>query len=332
MLEQPLHFAPYLKSVIWGGERIAPYKGIKTDIHSIGESWELSAVPGHVSVVDQGPFKGKTLTEMVKQFGAELLGKANYEKYGDTFPLLVKFIDAQSDLSVQVHPDDDLAMKRHNCPGKTEMWYIIDTAPGSKIYAGLKEKITPEEYGKRVADNTIMDVIASYDSAPGDIFFLPAGRIHAIGAGNLLAEIQETSDVTYRIYDYDRRDKDGNPRELHTAEACDAIDYTVYPTYRTEPKGDDLVNCDYFDVHRLELSEDPKPICQDRDSFTIVMCLKGDAEIYPQIIGDVIPGISVFSPESAAPIIVRQGETWLFPATMRNLTASGNGTLLTVQS
>jgi len=332
MLDQPFHFAPYLKSVIWGGERIAPYKGIKTDIRNIGESWELSAVPGHVSVVDDGPFKGKTLTELIRQFGAELVGKANYDKYGDTFPLLVKIIDAQADLSVQVHPDDELARKRHNCPGKTEMWHIIDTAPGAKIYAGLKERITPDGYEKRVADNTIMDVIASYDSAPGDTFFLPAGRIHAIGAGNLLAEIQQTSDITYRIYDYDRRDKDGNPRELHTEQARDAIDYTVYPTYKSAPEGDELASCEYFDVRRMILTDDPQPICQSRDSFTIVMCLHGEAEIYPQVIGDVIPGISVFSPESAAPVLVRQGETLLFPAMMRNLTASGTGELLTVQS
>ncbi len=332
MLDQPFHFAPYLKSVIWGGERIAPYKGIKTDIRNIGESWELSAVPGHVSVVDLGPFKGKTLTELIGQFGAELVGKANYDKYGDTFPLLVKIIDAQADLSVQVHPDDELARKRHNCPGKTEMWHIIDTAPGAKIYAGLKERISPDDYEKRVAENTIMDVIASYDSAPGDTFFLPAGRIHAIGAGNLLAEIQQTSDITYRIYDYDRRDKDGNPRELHTEQARDAIDYTVYPTYKSAPEGDELASCEYFDVRRMLLTDDPQPICQPRDSFTIVVCLHGEAEIYPQVIGDVIPGISVFSPESAAPILVRQGETLLFPATMRNLTATGTGELLTVQS
>lgn len=213
-LKEPLHFSPYLKSVIWGGEAIAPFKGIVTDQKSIGESWEISAVPGKVSVVDRGTFKGKSFTELIEEFGPALVGGKVYETYGKNFPLLIKIIDAKDNLSVQVHPDDELAEKRHHCPGKTEMWHIIDTAPGAKIYVGLKQSITPDEYEHRVADNTIMDVIDSYDSAPGDTFFLPAGRIHAIGAGNLLAEIQETSDITYRIYDYDRRDADGNPRLL----------------------------------------------------------------------------------------------------------------------
>lgn len=170
MIEQPIHFAPYLKSVIWGGERIAPYKGITTTQEQIGESWELSAVPGHVSVVDRGPLAGKTLTELIDEYKEQLVGKPNYEKYGNNFPLLVKLIDARADLSVQVHPDDELAFKRHNCPGKTEMWHIIETAPDARIYAGLSEQITPDEYEKRVADNTIMDVIAGYDSTAGDTF------------------------------------------------------------------------------------------------------------------------------------------------------------------
>ena len=196
MFTQVLHFAPYLKSVIWGGERIAPFKGIATDQTCIGESWEISAVPGHVSVVDRGPLKGKKLTELINEYDAELVGEAIYRQFGVNFPLLIKLIDACDDLSVQVHPDDALAQKRHHCPGKTEMWHVIDTAPGAKIYVGLKEKTTPEDYERRVADNSIMDVIAAYDSAPGDTFFLPAGRIHAIGAGKLLAELQETSDIT----------------------------------------------------------------------------------------------------------------------------------------
>ncbi|MCI8998341.1 MAG: mannose-6-phosphate isomerase [Muribaculaceae bacterium] len=317
MIEQPIHFAPYLKSVIWGGERIAPYKGITTTQEQIGESWELSAVPGHVSVVDRGPLAGKTLTELIDEYKEQLVGKPNYEKYGNNFPLLVKLIDARADLSVQVHPDDELAFKRHNCPGKTEMWHIIETAPDARIYAGLSEQITPDEYEKRVADNTIMDVIAGYDSTAGDTFYLPAGRIHAIGAGNLLAEIQQTSDITYRIYDYDRRDKDGNPRELHTEQARDAIDYTVYPTYKSDPVGDDLANCKYFDVRRMNLSSVSQAVNHDRDSFTIIMCLHGEGEI--NYSGD-------------APVHIRQGETLLFPATMTDISASGLGELITVQS
>lgn len=322
-LSEPLHFAPYLKSVIWGGEQIAPYKGIETSQHEIGESWEISGVPGHVSVVDRGPLKGKTLSELIDIYGADLVGADVYKKYGKEFPLLIKIIDAKADLSVQVHPDDELAHKRHNCPGKTEMWYIMKTAPGAKIYAGLKEKITPDEYERRVADNSIMDVIAAYDSAPGDVFFLPAGRIHAIGAGNLLAEIQETSDITYRIYDYDRRGADGKPRELHTEQARDAIDYTVYPDYRNAPvssseKEADLVNCSHFDVRRILLDGiSEQQMNHTRRSFMIVMCLEGSA---------------VLSYSDGKTVEITRGETLLFPAVLGNLKASGKGLLLQVES
>lgn len=322
-LSEPLHFAPYLKSVIWGGEQIAPYKGIETSQHEIGESWEISGVPGHVSVVDRGPLKGKTLSELIDIYGADLVGADVYKKYGKEFPLLIKIIDAKADLSVQVHPDDELAHKRHNCPGKTEMWYIMKTAPGAKIYAGLKEKITPDEYERRVADNNIMDVIAAYDSAPGDVFFLPAGRIHAIGAGNLLAEIQETSDITYRIYDYDRRGADGKPRELHTEQARDAIDYTVYPDYRNAPvssseKDADLVNCSHFDVRRILLDGiSEQQMNHTRRSFMIVMCLEGSATL---------------SYSDGKTVEISRGETLLFPAVLGNLKASGKGLLLQVES
>lgn len=318
MLTQPLHFAPFLKSVIWGGERIAPYKGIETEQKAIGESWEISAVPGHVSVVDRGPLKGSTLTELIERFGPELMGKRNFERYAPSFPLLVKLIDARTDLSVQVHPDDELARKRHNCAGKTEMWHVIKTEPGAKIHVGLNREITPEEYERRVADNSIMDVIGCYDSKPGDTFFLPAGRIHAIGGGNLLAEIQQTSDITYRIYDFDRRDKDGNPRELHTQLAKDAIDYTVYPDYRSHTQGTLLAECDYFDVRRLEVKPgEEKEVEQPRDSFTIVMCLEGS--------------VTITCADGSSETLAR-GETLLYPATLRNLKAKGEGVLLTAQS
>ncbi len=324
MFTQVLHFAPYLKSVIWGGERIAPFKGIATDQTYIGESWEISAVPGHVSVVDRGPLKGKNLTELINEYGAELVGEAIYRQFGVNFPLLIKLIDACDDLSVQVHPDDALAQKRHHCPGKTEMWHVINTAPGAKIYVGLKEKTTPEDYERRVADNSIMDVIAAYDSVPGDTFFLPAGRIHAIGAGNLLAEIQETSDITYRIYDYDRRDKDGNPRQLHTAEARDAIDYTVYPDYRSNPEGSLLADCNYFIVDNIK-SKDSEIIelPHTRESFTIVMCLDGEAEI----------SSSTDNNDSDRQTLnIKRGETLLFPATLRSITVTSKANLLSIQA
>ncbi len=319
MLNQPFHFTPFLKSVIWGGERIAPFKGIRTDQTQIGESWEISAVPGHVSVVDHGPCEGMTLTELIEKYGPELMGEKNFKEYAPSFPLLIKLIDAKSDLSVQVHPDDDLAHRRHDCPGKTEMWNIIETTPGAKIYAGLKESLTPDEYERRVADNTIMDAIAAHDSAPGDTFFLPAGRIHAIGAGNLLAEIQQTSDITYRIYDYDRRDKDGNPRELHTAEARDAIDYTVHPEYKSSPEGSVLASCKYFDVRRLDVPAGKTlPVEHPRDSFTIIMCVGGEG--------------AVIDTSAMTSFPIMRGKTLLFPATMTSLSAIGPVSLLTIQS
>lgn len=323
MFTNVLHFTPYLKSVIWGGERIAPFKGIKTDRNAIGESWEISAVPGHVSVVDKGPESGKSLCELIREHGAQLVGKDIFDRFGENFPLLIKIIDARDDLSVQVHPDDALARERHNSPGKTEMWHVIDTDAGARIYVGLKESITPEEYERRVADNSIMDVIATYDSAPGDTFFLPAGRIHAIGAGNLLAEIQQTSDITYRIYDYDRRDKDGNPRQLHTAEARDAIDYTVHPDYRSNPAGSLLADCTYFVVHKLNLTSEPTVVPHTRESFTIVMCLSGEAEI------TCSTGLTDSNPQT---LRISQGETLLFPATITSISATGTAGLLSIQA
>ncbi len=322
MLDQALHFAPYLKTVIWGGDRLAPYKGIKTNLDCIGESWEISAVPSHVSVADHAPFEGTSLTELIDRFGAELVGERIYAAYGHNFPLLIKLIDARDDLSVQVHPDDELARERHNCPGKTEMWHVIETRPGAKIHVGLTKEITPGEYERRVADNSIMDVIASYDSAPGDTFFLPAGRIHAIGAGNMLAEIQQTSDITYRIYDYDRRDKEGKPRELHTAEARDAIDYTVYPDYRSEPTDSLLAECKYFVVRKHTLDDSPLTLPLDRESFTIVMCLEGEAEIdYSTVAG-----------KETKTVRIARGDTWLFPATVRNISAKGPADILAIQA
>ena len=220
----PLKFKPILKTLVWGGEKIAPFKGIKTDIHNIGESWELSGVKGNESVVANGPLAGKTITELIGEYKGELVGKTNYEKTGTEFPLLIKFIDARQDLSIQVHPDDELAARRHNgSKGKTEMWYVVKADKDAHLMSGLKQAITPEEYVTRVADNTITDVLHDYNVSPGDVFFLPAGRIHSIGAGSFIAEIQQTSDITYRIYDFGRLGLDGKPRELHTELAKDAL-------------------------------------------------------------------------------------------------------------
>lgn len=315
---KPFKFEPYLKTVLWGGEQIAEYKGIHTDLHNIGESWEISGVPGHESVVAEGEDKGLNLRELIDKYKGDLVGKSVYEKFGDVFPLLVKIIDAKRDLSVQVHPNDELAKARHNSYGKTEMWYIIKADEGAPIYAGLSKQITPEQYEKCVAENTIMDVIARHNSHAGDLFFLPAGRIHAIGAGNLLAEIQQTSDITYRVYDFGRVDANGKPRELHTELAKDAIDYTVYPNYKSEydrngRHATPLVKCNYFDVKR-EIVDGESSIDASADSFMIVMCLDGEAVITDNLGGKTS---------------VKKGETVLVPAVISEMNVTGKATFMT---
>ena len=300
----PLKFEPILKTIVWGGEKIAPYKGIETKQNHIGESWELSGVAGNESVVSEGPLKGKTIAELTKEYKGKLVGEHVYANTGDEFPLLIKFIDALSDLSIQVHPNDELAAKRHNgSKGKTEMWYVVAADEGAHLLAGLTKKITPEEYAAKVADGTITDVLARYDVHPGDVFFLPAGRIHAICGGCFIAEIQQTSNITYRIYDYGRLGLDGKPREVHTELAKDAIDYTVYPDYRTPytPAKDEeveVVSCPYFTTSIYDLTLPYAKDLSDIDSFMVVMCLSGEGtlEVDGQEVG------------------VHQGETVLIPA------------------
>ena len=208
-------FQPILKSTIWGGEKIVPYKHIASDQKQVGESWELSGVKGNESVVAGGPEAGTTLPGLIARHGAALLGKANAARFGQEFPLLIKFIDARQDLSIQVHPNDALAWERHKSKGKTEMWYVVDADKGARLRSGFAKQVTPAQYEASVADNTITDLLAEYEIHPGDLFFLPAGRVHSIGAGAFIAEIQQTSDITYRIYDFNRKDADGNTRELH---------------------------------------------------------------------------------------------------------------------
>lgn len=312
-------FQPYLKSVLWGGDKIAQYKGIITDQRQIGESWEISGVTGRESVVAEGEDAGLTIVELIRKYKGLLVGDAIYKKYGDTFPILVKFIDAKQDLSLQVHPDDTIAKNRHNCLGKTEMWYIIDTLEKAKINVGFSQSITPKEYEKRVANNTIMDVVACHESHPGDIFYLPAGRIHSIGAGNLLAEIQRTCDITYRVYDFDRRDAQGNTRELHTKLAKTAIDFTVHDSYVTScpcnTQGETkLIKCEYFDTSRIIVSGNFEIRSNDAQSFRIIMCLKGDIEI---------------TDNNGNSTTLRQGETVLVPAITHTLQLKGNAELLT---
>lgn len=314
----PLKFEPLLKSAIWGGEKIAPFKGIVTDQKQIGESWEISGVKGNESVVANGPDRGATLTAMIDKYGAALVGEKNIKKYGHTFPLLIKIIDAAGDLSLQVHPDDELAKKRHNSLGKTEMWYIVNTEPDAIICAGLAKPVTPEQYVEKVADNTLMDVVAHHHSHPGDIFFLPAGRIHSIGAGNLLVEVQETSDITYRIYDFGRVDaKTGKPRELHVELAKDAIDYTVYPSYVTKPGKDvdgltELVKCSHFQVYRINV-DGTKTFNPTSGSFTTMTCIEGEMSV---------------TDDRDNTVTLKAGESVLIPAMATAFTLSGTGTVI----
>ena len=318
----PLKFEPILKTIVWGGEKIAPYKGIETEQKHIGESWELSGVAGNESVVAEGPFKGKTIAELVKEFKGELVGKHVYENTGDEFPLLIKFIDALTDLSIQVHPNDELAAKRHNgSKGKTEMWYVVAADEGAHLLAGLTEKITPEEYAAKVADGTITDVLARYDVHPGDVFFLPAGRIHAICGGCFIAEIQQTSNITYRIYDYGRLGLDGKPREVHTELAKDAIDYTVYPDYRTpytpvKDEEQEVVSCQYFTTSIYDLTLPYAKDLSDIDSFVVVMGLEGSGTL--EVDGEEVP--------------IRQGETVLIPASADDLCLVPDGSMKVLTS
>lgn len=297
-------FKPILKSLIWGGEKIAPYKQIETDQHNIGESWELSGVKDNESVVAEGPEAGTPLPDLIARHGSALLGRENFERFGTEFPLLIKFIDARQDLSIQVHPNDELAWERHKSKGKTEMWYVVAADEGAHLRSGFAKEVTPEEYEASVADNTITDILTDYKIQPGDVFFLPAGRVHAIGAGSFIAEIQQTSNITYRIYDYGRVGADGKPRELHTELAKGAIDYTVLPDYRTHyrPEYDkrvELVSCPYFTTSLYDLTRQQGVDLSCLNSFVVVICLEGSGTL---------------TSDAGSSISIHQGETVLVPA------------------
>ena len=311
---QPIKFNPLLVQTLWGGEKIIPFKHLNSDLTQVGESWEISGVKGNETVVSEGEFKGKKLNELVDELKGKLVGEANYKRFGNDFPLLIKFIDARQELSIQVHPTDELAQKRGKSRGKTEMWYIMDSDENAKLRAGMKEKITPEQYKQMVEDDTITEAIAEYKVKEGDCFFLPAGRIHSIGTGCFLAEIQQTSDVTYRIYDFKRKDKNGNYRELHTEEAAECIDYNVEPNYRTEytpvkNEGVALVECPYFTTAVYDLNEPMTLDYSELDSFVILIGLKGSGEI---------------TDNEGNTTTLCEGETILIPATTSEVKVTGN--------
>lgn len=306
-------FTPILKNTIWGGTKIAPFKNIQTQLRKVGESWEISGVPGNETIVSGGPYAGRNLNDLVAEQKEALVGKANYERFGNEFPLLIKFIDARDDLSIQVHPTDEIAHRQGRERGKTEMWYLMPSEPEATLLCGLKKHITPNEYKRMVSEKTIVDAIARYPVHEGDCFFLPAGRIHAIGSGCFLAEIQQTSDVTYRIYDFDRHDDLGRPRELHTELAAESINYDVLPDYQThytpaKNQRVQLVECPYFTTSVYDLDQPINLDYTSLDSFVILIGLSG---------------AGIVTEADGTRFVLRAGETILLPATTDRLSVEG---------
>jgi len=308
-----IKFEPLLKQTIWGGDKIIPFKQLDQQLDQVGESWEISGVQGNETIVKEGQYKGMKLNELVARLGEKLVGRDNYERFGNEFPLLIKFIDAQRDLSIQVHPDDETAHRQGKSRGKTEMWYVLPSEPEAQLFSGLKLQITPEQYAQMVADDTITEALSQYHVQEGDVFFIPAGRIHTIGAGCFVAEIQQTSDVTYRIYDYNRRDKDGNLRQLHTKEAAESIDYRVLPDYRTAYKleknvPEQVVQCPFFTTAVYDIDEPMTLDYSELDAFVILIGVKGQGTL-------TVDGQQT---------TLNMGETVLVPATVNEIKVEGS--------
>jgi mannose-6-phosphate isomerase len=327
----PLKFEPILKRVIWGGNRICEFKQMNCADSDIGESWELSQLPGAVSVVANGYLKGKTLTEVLEEYGEKLMGKALYNHYGNKFPLLIKFIDAEADLSIQVHPNDKLALKRHACMGKSEMWYIVDAKPGAGIVSGFTRKLSTDEYEHCLKSGTIEKCLQKHEVQTGDVFYIPSGRVHALGAGVFVAEIQESSDITYRLYDYNRRDASGNMRELHTELAKEALDYECMDGARIVYAHSDngveaLVSNEHFTTNRISLKTISGSDLSTQaeiernysllDSFVVYVCVSGSGEL---VCGDQTH-------------FIKQGETLLLPSTIESVLISSSSELILLET
>jgi mannose-6-phosphate isomerase len=281
-MQQFLKFEPILKSKIWGGEKLQNLLGKSSDRKDVGESWELSDVEGDTSVVSNGSLKGKNLKELIQEYQGALVGETVYEQFGNKFPLLIKFIDAKEALSIQLHPHDELAKKRHNSFGKTEMWYVVQADEKANLIVGFEKDMTKEEYLHHLENKSLTEILNIDEVQKGDVYFIPTGRVHAIGAGVLLAEIQQTSDITYRVYDWDRQDANGNYRELHTEEAIDAITYKAETSYKTayqkvENASSEIVSCAYFTTNILPITGKQSINHHDKSSFVIYMCVAGNA-------------------------------------------------------
>ena len=279
----PMLFEPNLRTKLWGSNRLTTWKNLPQQDH-IGESWEVSAVDSAPSIVANGTWTGYPLTDVIRKMPEAILGKAVAKQHANQLPILVKLIDTNDDLSVQVHPDNDMAQRLHNQLGKSEMWYVIDAQPGASIYAGFKDELTPEQYAQKVADGTILEALAKHEVHAGDVFYLPAGRIHAIGKGVLLAEVQQTSDLTYRIYDYGRIDLNGQPRQLHTDLAAEALDYKVYKEYRNTYRdaldvANPCLDTEHFSVRVVSLQHPMHRNMVSYDSFIITTCMQGNCTI-----------------------------------------------------
>lgn len=302
----PLKFTPICKEKIWGGDKMKTILNKDFgDLPNCGESWEVSGVEGNVSIVANGFLEGNSLEELIEIYMGDLVGDKVFEKFGIEFPLLIKFIDANDDLSIQVHPGDELSKKRHNAFGKTEMWYVMQADQGAMLQSGFNQEVNEDTYLFKLEHNELTDILNFEEVSSGDVFFIPSGRIHAIGKGILLAEIQQTSDVTYRIFDYNRCDKDGTPRELHTELSVDAIDYTYYPEVKTKytPKPNEsieLANCRYFTTNLLEITQSIDKDYSELDSFVIYICLEGPVELR------TVTGT----------LTIEKGETILLPASL----------------
>lgn len=318
MIQKVIKFSPIIKDKIWGGHKLQTLLGKEIgNLPNGGESWELSAIDGNVSEISSGELKGMKLDQAIQQYKGELVGNKVYNKFGNNFPLLIKFIDANDNLSIQVHPNDEMAQKRHNSFGKTEMWYVLHAEPGAKLISGFAKHTNADEYEQLVASGEFVNVLGAHEVKRGDIFFMPAGRVHAIGKGVMVAEIQQTSDITYRVYDYNRRDAQGNTRQLHVAEAKEAINFadldSGQKTY-TLKKNDrtDVVDCQYFHTGVVSVCGTAQRNYSAIDSFVILMCVKGNA---------MVDGTEL-----------RLGQTAMIPATVESvsITATEDTELLEV--
>lgn len=315
----PIKFAPILKHRIWGGEKLSSLLHKESDEPMIGESWEISDVDGDSSIVINGTFQGKSLKELLQTFKSDLIGEKNYSDFGDKFPLLIKFIDAREDLSIQLHPNDKLAAQRHNSFGKTEMWYVMQADDDSNLIVGFNQKVTPRRFLDHLENKSLTEILNFDKVKKGDTYFIEVGRVHAIGAGVMLAEIQQTSDITYRVYDWDRVDDQGHSRELHNDLAIDAIDFDMENDFRVsytkkENQANTMVSCPYFTTNFIPVDGDIEK-SNDTDSFIIYLCVEGEAQI---------TGNGVSEP-------LKMGETVLIPAAVKNYQISAqNAKLLEV--